>query len=312
MLSGSTEPETLTDAERARVEEALETVTITLNQSQVQQELDRVKQLWQQAKENISYAVTLATVDPMSPQRGISSVIGVVLLVAVVVVVGATVATFTLGMSEEIGSTAVATFDIEQSGIVSDVEKSEVVTITYKAGNLDATSGSLRIQVNGKPVSDYPGVAYADGRVSDITAGDTITLEQTKRDGFSNNDEIQVVTKKGDTTNLHGEKTLEGVNIGAFSFSHRSYSGKYPVFDGDVDFTYNGQDIPWKKITVTLNKNTITTTTTPELTPHGSTLQNGDTTSIQYNTGGEVSGIVRIYFNHESGQQVLVGYYQVP
>jgi SNF2 family DNA or RNA helicase len=46
----STEPETLTDAERARIEEALETVTITLNQSQVQQELDRVKQLWQQAK----------------------------------------------------------------------------------------------------------------------------------------------------------------------------------------------------------------------------------------------------------------------
>ena len=47
----STEPERLTDAERARVEEALETVTITLNQSQVQQELDRVKELWQQAKD---------------------------------------------------------------------------------------------------------------------------------------------------------------------------------------------------------------------------------------------------------------------
>jgi len=46
----STEPETLTDAERQRVEEELETVTITLNRSQIQQELDRVKQLWQQAK----------------------------------------------------------------------------------------------------------------------------------------------------------------------------------------------------------------------------------------------------------------------
>lgn len=46
----STEPETLTDSERQRVEEELETVTITLNQSQIQQELDRVKQLWQQAK----------------------------------------------------------------------------------------------------------------------------------------------------------------------------------------------------------------------------------------------------------------------
>jgi len=46
----STEPETLTDAERERVEEALETVTVTLNQSQIQEELDRVKQLWRQAK----------------------------------------------------------------------------------------------------------------------------------------------------------------------------------------------------------------------------------------------------------------------
>ncbi|WP_435317641.1 helicase-related protein [Haloarchaeobius sp. TZWSO28] len=46
----STEPDTLTDAERSRVEEALETVTITLNQTQIDQELNRVKQLWQQAK----------------------------------------------------------------------------------------------------------------------------------------------------------------------------------------------------------------------------------------------------------------------
>jgi SNF2 family DNA or RNA helicase len=47
----STEPETLTDAERTRVEEELETVTLSQNQTQVQVELDRVKALWQQAKE---------------------------------------------------------------------------------------------------------------------------------------------------------------------------------------------------------------------------------------------------------------------
>jgi len=46
----STEPETLTDAERERVEDELETVTITLNRAQIEQELTRVKQLWQQAK----------------------------------------------------------------------------------------------------------------------------------------------------------------------------------------------------------------------------------------------------------------------
>jgi len=47
----STVPETLTDAERTRVEEELETVTLAQNQTQVQAELDRVKALWQQAKE---------------------------------------------------------------------------------------------------------------------------------------------------------------------------------------------------------------------------------------------------------------------
>jgi SNF2 family DNA or RNA helicase len=47
----STEPETLTDAERSRVEDELETVTITLNRAQIQEELERVRGLWQQAKD---------------------------------------------------------------------------------------------------------------------------------------------------------------------------------------------------------------------------------------------------------------------
>ena len=47
----STEPETLTDAERSRVEEELETVTITLNRAQIQEELERVRRLWQQARD---------------------------------------------------------------------------------------------------------------------------------------------------------------------------------------------------------------------------------------------------------------------
>ena len=45
-----TEPETLTDAERSRVERALETVTFTLDRKQVDEELRRVKALWKQAK----------------------------------------------------------------------------------------------------------------------------------------------------------------------------------------------------------------------------------------------------------------------
>ena len=47
----STEPETLTATERERVEEALEAVTLTVNRSRLQEELERVKALWQQAKD---------------------------------------------------------------------------------------------------------------------------------------------------------------------------------------------------------------------------------------------------------------------
>ena len=47
----NTKPEALTDAERSLVETELETVTITLNEAQIEQELDRVKRLWQQAKD---------------------------------------------------------------------------------------------------------------------------------------------------------------------------------------------------------------------------------------------------------------------
>jgi ERCC4-related helicase len=46
----STEPETLTGAERSRVERALETVTITIDRNQVDEELKRVEALWRQAK----------------------------------------------------------------------------------------------------------------------------------------------------------------------------------------------------------------------------------------------------------------------
>ena len=47
----STEPETLTATERERVEEALQEVTLTVNRSRLQEELERVKALWQQAKD---------------------------------------------------------------------------------------------------------------------------------------------------------------------------------------------------------------------------------------------------------------------
>lgn len=47
----STEPETLTADERERVEKALDAVTLTVNRSRLQEELERVKSLWQQAKD---------------------------------------------------------------------------------------------------------------------------------------------------------------------------------------------------------------------------------------------------------------------
>lgn len=245
-------------------------------------------------------------------QRAVSPIIGVILLVAITVIISAVLATSFIQMTGEVESASVGTFEIEQSEVVSPGETSAEVSITYVSGNIEGTSGELQVRINGEPVSDYSGVEYADDGFSDPTAGTTVTLIQTSGDGLVDGDRITVITKKGSQTVIHTEETIDGINVGSFSFSHKGYSAKYPAFGGDVDFSYSGRTLSWDRITVTLNGKTITTSTTPELTTHGSTLEDGDTTSIQYEQGGEVSGTVRIYYTDESGQQVLIASYDVP
>ena len=181
--------------------------------------------------------------------RGSSSVIGVVLLVAVTVVTASTVGVYAMGLRDDVGTSAVATVDLDQNGVVSSAESSATVELTYEAGNLDEARGHPVVLVNGEPVESVPGVDFRDSTFAELTAGETATLVQTSGDGLVGGDTVRVKFVKGESSMAFGSITLDGTDVGSFTFDYttcyRCASG-----GGDVVVTYHGKSVSWDRIDV--------------------------------------------------------------
>jgi flagellin-like protein len=73
----------------------------------------------------------------MNLSRGVASVISVILMVAVVVVLAATVSVFALQLGEQVSDVGpTSTFHIEYDHLGDGVEKNDTVTITHVAGDV--------------------------------------------------------------------------------------------------------------------------------------------------------------------------------
>ena len=93
----------------------------------------------------------------------VSPVIGVILMVAITVILAAVIATFVLGLGDQVSDTAPqASFDFESS--------SGTVTITHSGGStLDV--GNVDVQSSGSvTISNWPGSG------SEISAGDSVDV----------------------------------------------------------------------------------------------------------------------------------------
>ena len=107
-----------------------------------------------------------------SKNRAVSSVIGVILMVAITVILSAVIATFVLGLGESVSSSAPqATFDFEHDKTVGEV------TITHAGG---ATLERSAVTIQG-----YSG-SLTDWGSTEISAGTTATV------GVSPGDEIRI------------------------------------------------------------------------------------------------------------------------
>ena len=122
--------------------------------------------------------------------RGVSPVIGVILMVAITVILAAVIGTFVLGLGDSLGDSA------PTASIDSEVTNSDTVTFTHRGGDRVASenieivsSDSTNVPLN-SPTTD-----------SDLTVGNTSTATfDTGSLNSSNTATITLVFDNGDTS----------------------------------------------------------------------------------------------------------------
>jgi len=150
---------------------------------------------------------TLSELGESDDRRAVSPVIGVILMVAITVILAAVIATFVLGLGEQVSDTTPnANF---QADFEPDNSSDFFVTIQHQSGD-PIEVGELRIggdlSLNGTADSDLQS-AVGD----ELTAGDSFTIGNSSSSadiGVENNssvsegDEIQLVYDTGDSGSI--------------------------------------------------------------------------------------------------------------
>jgi flagellin-like protein len=123
-------------------------------------------------------------------ERGVSPVIGVILMVAITVILAAVIGAFVLGLGDQVSETApTATIDYE-------FDNADGVTLSHEGGaELDNSTISININGSVAPTTGW------DGNDDDmISAGDTITLESSsalygdvESDDFASGNTVRVI-----------------------------------------------------------------------------------------------------------------------
>jgi flagellin-like protein len=120
----------------------------------------------------------------------VSPVIGVILMVAITVILAAVIATFVLGLGDQISSTAPQAsfgFDYEESG---GGTYDGNLTVTHNGGS-SITANELFIRGAAGSNGDWTSVG-SYGTNSDINAGDDVTIE------VDNDDTVRVTYESSD------------------------------------------------------------------------------------------------------------------
>jgi len=117
----------------------------------------------------------------LDDDRGVSPVIGVILMVAITVILAAVIGTFVLGLGDQLQSTTPqASFGFEQENVTyGDGVEAETVTITHETGDTISES-DIRVTVAGATAfdvdeSDNATSTLWDGE-GDVSAGSSVRV----------------------------------------------------------------------------------------------------------------------------------------
>ena len=128
--------------------------------------------------------------------RGVSPVIGVILMVAITVILAAVIGAFVLGLGDQASQTT------PQASIDFDFQETDNVTVTHEGGDtLDASE--ITIQLDSGDVSEVDGSDWADN--DEISAGDSADVAAIEHSNESLDAEsgstVRVIFESGDSSN---------------------------------------------------------------------------------------------------------------
>jgi len=138
----------------------------------------------------------------LSDDRGVSPVIGVILMVAITVILAAVIGTFVLGLGSNVGNNSPsATFDYQYNDWGST---DRGLNITDQGGDaidqstITVTVGDVTLYGDSEANASVDNVTASGWESGDqITAGDTLSAWQNSDSGnpFGNNEDAQIVWK---------------------------------------------------------------------------------------------------------------------
>jgi flagellin-like protein len=133
----------------------------------------------------------------------VSPVIGVILMVAITVILAAVIATFVLGLGDQVSDTAPQAsfdFDYEVNGSSGNLTVTHTGGASIPANQLNVTNGTTNKQWNTFPINST-NLSSND----DVTAGNSITFQNV-----SNDDTVRVIWKNQEGTNTATLRQWEG------------------------------------------------------------------------------------------------------
>lgn len=145
---------------------------------------------------------TLKTLGESDDRRAVSPVIGVILMVAITVILAAVIATFVLGLGEQVSDTTPnANF---QADFAAENDSADIVTIQHQSGDrigLDELDLGGSIDYLGNESNLISNFAGADGEIS---AGDSFTINRTTIDNTTATEgaTIDIIFDSGDTSSI--------------------------------------------------------------------------------------------------------------
>lgn len=156
--------------------------------------------------------------------RAISSVIGIILVVAVTVILATTIATVTLTLTDKSSNDPeVAAFGVEKLGDFEDENEPGTIEFTMREGE-PIPASDLTVKINGDPASQTS--ATVSLPANKVEAGDTILVEQSDLRVPAPPDRITLIEESEGQSTFLAETELSGQAISTLSkkFTFVGYS----------------------------------------------------------------------------------------